>query len=181
MFVGRGIMMIGGLGIVLGAGGCPLLDVQIEAPEVCLHDAGLEVPAGDGGGRASVSFTFDELSALDALQSVDGDVELRHVALHATSGVHDFAFLTSARASIATGDAASSVPPVTVVDCSGDACDREGATVTVDAVSAVNVIPYLRGDSLAITLDVAGDLPTASWTADVDVCLQATVEYEQSL
>ena len=177
-----GTTVLAGVGLVLFTGGCPLLDLEVEAPEVCLHYTDLTVPAADGSGSAHVDFVFDDLGSADALTTIDGAVTFSHLDLRATGGGQtSFDFLTSARASIASGAPESSLPEVTVVDCSGDACERDGATLSLRSTSELNAIDYLKTGSIAVSLDVAGTLPTHDWTVDLDVCMKGRVHYRKDL
>jgi hypothetical protein len=177
----KSMMAVGGAGLVLLVGGCPLFDVQVETQEVCLRYGGLEVPAGDGSGTAHLSFAFDDFKSLQGLDQIHGSVEFVRVALTAKTGISDFGFLTSASASVASGDPQSSLPEQTVVDCSGDGCERDGAVLSVAADSSVDALAYLRSQSILITLDIGGTLPSTAWTVDVDVCLKAKLGYQQQI
>ncbi|MCE9574241.1 MAG: hypothetical protein K8W52_13925 [Deltaproteobacteria bacterium] len=170
-----------GFGTMITSGGCPLLEVQVETKEVCLQYQGVEVPASDGSGGAHVEFVFEDFASLQGLAQLDGDVKFVRADLHATSGVTDFGFLTSARGTVGSDDPAAGLPTQTVVDCSGEGCVRDGATLSVDAVADVDALAYLRSNSIAITLDVQGTLPTTPWTMDVSVCVSGTVKYTQQL
>ncbi len=175
------VHVIGGVGVVVLVGGCPLLDVQVETKEVCLHYADLEVPAADGSGVAHVPFVFEDFGSLQGIAQLDGQVAFERVDVTAKSGVTDFAFLTAAKVTVAGGEPDSTLPVQTVVDCSGDGCEHDGAVLSVPASTPVDAFAYVRSGSVAITLDVSGQLPTHTWTVDVDVCMSGSVSYQQQL
>jgi hypothetical protein len=61
-------------------------------------------------------------------------------------------------------------------DCTGD-CVPAGNALEIPAATAGNAIEYLRGDSVLIDLDFVGEIPAATWTMDVDVCMKARAGY----
>lgn len=157
--------------------GCPLLDVQADAGEVCLTYPNLHVPAGGGQTSAQLSFEFDDLSNIhDLTDKVDANVELTRAEIHATSGISDFSFIQKVDLTVSSGDATSSLPPLAIVNCDGD-CAPDGATLELPASQAQNVIAYLKGNSIKIDLAFQGDIPTTEWTMDVDVCMKAKASY----
>ncbi len=175
------LIVVSAVGTVITSSGCPLLEVEVKTQEVCLQYRGLEVPAADGSGSAHVEFVFEDFGALEGLAKLDGDVTFVRAKLHATSGVTDFGFLSAVRGTVAGGDPAANLPEATVIDCAGDGCVREGASLAVDAASEIDAMDYLRSNSIAITLDVTGALPTAPWTMDVEICVAGVLTYAQEL
>jgi hypothetical protein len=61
-------------------------------------------------------------------------------------------------------------------DCDGD-CVPDGDTLALPAGLARNAIEYLRSDSIKVDLQFVGEIPAASWTMDVDVCLKGSASY----
>lgn len=153
--------------------GCPLLDVQADAQEVCLSYPNLTVPAV-GGGETSVnqSFTFDDLSQIHDLTKLDANLELLRAEIHATSGIDDFSFINTAKITITSGD----LDPLTMYDCEG-ACDTSTADLKLPAMKIDNAIDYLRNDSIKVDVAFDGELPAKQWTMDVDVCFKASASY----
>jgi hypothetical protein len=170
-----------GTGLVLLTGGCPLLEVEAEIEEVCMTYRDVKVPAADGQGNLSKSFVFDDLDQVKDLDTLDADVEFRHVVLRAKSGVSDFSFLESAHVTVASGDPSSSLPALEVVNCSGDGCGLGTSEVTLLTDTQADALSYLRSGSIAVSLDVTGALPDHEWTMDVDVCVKGKLRFVQEL
>jgi hypothetical protein len=72
--------------------------------------------------------------------------------------------------------AAPGRPDASIVDCAGD-CPAGQSELVLDTASVVDALDYLDAESLTVTIDVAGELPTSAWTMDVDVCVKAKVAY----
>lgn len=160
--------------------GCPLLDVEADAGEVCLTYPNLHVPAAGGETSIQQSFAFDDLSSIHNItDKVDANVELVSASIRATSGISSFQFVQSAHLTVSSGDPTSSLPPLEIYNCDGD-CAPDGDTLELPASKAEDVIAYLKGDSIKIDLAFHGDLPTVEWTMDVDVCMKAKGSYTVS-
>jgi hypothetical protein len=155
---------------------CPLLDVTADAEEVCLTYPNLKVPAAGGETSLDQSFTFDDLSKIHDLTKLDANLEFTRAQIRATSGIADFSFIHSARLDVSSGDAASTLPTLTMYTCDGD-CDPDGATLDIPADTVSNAVDYLRGDSVKIGVAFEGALPTVAWTVDIDVCMKASASY----
>ena len=143
--------------------------------------ADLEIPGSDGSGTISHQFVFDDLMSIDEIEQLDGNVEFVNVKLRAKSGVSDFGFLDSAHVTVTSGDAASTLPALTVVDCSGEGCPTAGSEITLLSSEPGDALAYLRSGSVAVSLEVSGALPTQAWTIDVDVCVKGTIRFTQEL
>jgi hypothetical protein len=154
--------------------GCPLVDVEAEVPEVCLTYPNLQVqtPAVKS---LSQSFVFDDLSAVHDLAK-QASLELVRAELRATSGVANLAFVHAVNVVVSSGDPASGLPPLTMYNCDGD-CTPDGGTLEVPAALAHNVIEYLQADSIIVDIAFSGEIPEASWTMDVDVCMKGRAGY----
>jgi hypothetical protein len=114
MSIRKGGALVVGAGLVMLTGGCPLIEIEAEVQEVCLTYADLSIPGSDGTGSVAHDFVFDDLMSIDEIEQLDGNVEFVHVKLRAKSGVSDFGFLDAAHITVASGDAASTLPPLTV-------------------------------------------------------------------
>jgi hypothetical protein len=181
MLIRKGGALVVGAGLVLLTGGCPLLQIEAEVQEVCMTYADLEIPGSDGSGTISHQFVFDDLMSIDEIEQLDGNVEFVNVKLRAKSGVSDLGFVESAHITVASGDPASTLPELTIVDCSGAACPTAGSAITLLASEHGDAMAYLRSDSVAVSLDVTRVLPTQAWTIDVDVCVKGTIRFTQDL
>ena len=169
---------------VLGLGlatlpGCPLLNIQADVPEVCLSYPNLQVTSQVGATSVKQSFAFADLSAVQDLLKHDASLKFHRAEVRATSGIESFAFVDRVRVVVSSGDASSTLPPLTMYDCDGD-CVPEGAKLEIPAAVGNDAIAYLRTGSIVIDLDFQGTIPAASWTMDVDVCLSAKAGYTLS-
>lgn len=161
--------------------GCPLLDVEADVPEICLNYPNLQVPATPGLMSLKQSFVFDDLSAVHDLTSeLDANLEFVRAEVRVTSGVENLAFVDAVHIVVASGDPDSALPPMTMYDCDGD-CAPEGQKLVIPASLGNNAIDYLRSDSIVIDIDFQGEIPSAAWTMDIDVCMKARAGYTVSL
>jgi|GEM_PF-1492774 len=167
--------------LVLGIGltmlpGCPLLNIEAEVPEVCLSYPNLQVTNPTAQHSVKQSFVFDDLSAIHDLAKQDADLQFVRAEVRATSGVESFGFVQAVHVVVASGDPDSTLPPLTMYDCTGD-CVPDGNALEIPAATGNNAIDYLRGDSVMIDLDFVGEIPAGTWTMDVDVCMKARAGY----
>jgi len=168
--------------LVLGIGlamlpGCPLLQVEADVPEVCLHYPNLQVEAPPGLTSAKQSFAFDDLSAVHDLTELDANLEFVRAEIHTTGTALDF--IEAVHVVVSSGDPASTLPPLTMYDCDGN-CVPEGNKLVVPASLARNAIEYLKSNSIVIDLDFRGQIPAGSWSMDIDVCMKARADYTVS-
>jgi hypothetical protein len=164
---------------VVPLAGCPVLNVEADVPEVCLTYPNLAVTATQGQGSLSQRFTFSDLSAVHDLASHDASLHFVRAAVRVTSGLTSLAFVDALRVVVSSGDPGTTLPPLTMYDCSGD-CVAAGDTLELPAAAGNDAIAYLRSSSLVIDLDFQGTIPAASWTMDVDVCMSARAGYTLS-
>jgi hypothetical protein len=159
-------MRIALLGLVVPLAGCPLLDVQVEVGEIRLTHRDVVV---DGAGPLSTSFVFDDLSGIHEITDRDTELELVRAELRPTSGPVDFAFVEAATVTLAS----DTLPELVAYDCAGDCVTGDG-TLEIRAAVQRDVVDYLRGDSVTVAIDLAGET-TASWTMDVDIYVRGRV------
>jgi hypothetical protein len=165
-----------GIGLVM-LPGCPLLDIEADVPEVCLSYPNLQIAGVPAQSSIKQTFVFDDLSAVhDLTNKLDANLEFVRAEVRATSGIENFAFVRAVHVVVSSGDAGSTLPPLTMYDCDGD-CAPEGNKLEVPASLAHDAIAYLKSDSIVIDLDFQGDVPSSSWTMDVDVCMKARASY----
>jgi hypothetical protein len=162
-----------GLGMLPG---CPLLDIQADAQEICLTYPNVQVPPSTGLTALNQSFVFDDLSAIHDLAKLDANLSFVRAEARATSGIDSFAFVHAAHIVLSSGDPASTLPPLTMYDCDGD-CAPDGNRLDLPAALVNDAIAYLRTDSIVVDLEFAGEVPTVAWTMDVDVCVNAKAGY----
>jgi hypothetical protein len=151
--------------------GCPLVDVEADVPEVCLTYPNLQVQT-PAQSSASESFVFDDLSAVHDVIKEDASLEFVRAEMRVTSGLDSLAFVDSVSVAVSSNDPGTTLPKLTMYECDGDCAD--GKTIKLTAGGAKNVIAYLKANSLKIDLDFHGEIPAASWTMDIDVCLKGS-------
>jgi hypothetical protein len=171
--IAKSALLFVGLGLLPG---CPLLEVEVEAPEVCLTYPNLQIPAVTGVSSLQKTFVFDDLSAIRDIAKLDGNLQFVRAGVRATSGIDSFAFIDAAHVVVSSGDPASTLPALTIYSCDGD-CAPEGDQLELPAAAATNALAYLRTNSIVIDLDFQGQVPAVAWTMDVDVCMKASAGY----
>jgi hypothetical protein len=170
------------LGVRLGLGlglvalpGCPLADVQADVPEVCLTYTNLQVTT-PAVASLTQSFVFDDLSAAHDLAKQSANLEFVRAEVRVTSGVENLSFIDAVHVVVSSQDPGTALPPLTIYDCDGD-CVPDGDTLEVPAALADNAVAYLRSNAIKIDLAFQGQIPAASWTMDVDVCMKGNAGY----
>lgn len=160
--------------LVFPLAGCPLLAVEAEVGEVCVtyKDIAIEgVPTGD---RVQHQFSTDDLGQLQELAEQDADLAFTRVAIRAHgSGVPR---VDAAHVSVASGNPDSTLPTMSIVECSGD-CVSDGFTLDIPAGIQQSALEYVQSGSLVVDLDLRGTLPIEAWTADIDVCMTGKFRY----
>lgn len=171
---------------VLGIGllalpACPLLDVAVDAQEVCLNYPNLEIPAAPAGQSTLMqSFVFDDLSSVhDLTNKLDANLTFVRAEVTATSGIDNFDFINAVHIVVSSNDPGTTLSPMTMYDCDGN-CDPLGDKLDIPAAAGNDAIAYLRSNSIKIDLNFEGQAPTVAWTMDVNVCVKAKVSYTLS-
>jgi hypothetical protein len=158
--------------------GCPLVDIEADVPEVCLTYPNLQVQS-PAQSSISESFVFDDLSAVHDVVKQDATLEFVRAELRVTSGLDNLAFVDAVKVVVASNDAGTKLPPLTMYDCDGD-CAPDGKALKLTAGEARNAIAYLQSDSIKIDIEFRGEIPAASWTMDIDVCLKGSASHSVS-
>ena len=155
--------------------GCPLADVSAEVPDVCLTypNLQLQTPAVSS---ATQSFVFDDLSKVRDLVKHDASLEFIRAELRVTSGLDNLDFVQAVHFVVSSNDPGTTLPPLTIYNCDGD-CVPDGNALELPAALAQNAIEYLRSNSIKIDMSFVGQIPAASWTMDVDVCMKGSAGY----
>jgi hypothetical protein len=158
--------------------GCPLLDVQADVPEVCLTYPNLQIQT-PAVGSLTQSFVFDDLSAVHDVAKQDASLQFVRAEARVTSGIANLSFVRAVRVVVSSNDPGTTLPPLTMYDCDGD-CSPDGNTLEIPSTVAHNAIDYLRSNSIKIDLEFDGEIPAASWTMDIDVCMKGSAGYTVS-
>jgi hypothetical protein len=152
---------------------CPLVEVEVEVPEVCITYDDIEVTGATP--EIHESFVVDDLGELPALTEHAEGLAFRRAEAIAVSGIDNFDFVESARIRIAPGREPT-VPSLTLYACDGDCVTRADALALGDDEQA-DVLDYLRGDAITLELELAGEPPPVAWTMSVVVCFEGRVRY----
>jgi hypothetical protein len=159
---------------LLALAGCPFLEVEAEVSEVCVTYANVQID-GATGELVQTSFTANDLGELSSLVEHDADLRFNRAEIRAIGGA-SLGFVTTARVAIASGNPDSSLPMMPIVECDGD-CLPEGATLAIPAQVRESAVAYLQTGSLVVDLELRGQLPATTWSADIDVCMTGKVGY----
>lgn len=156
--------------------GCPLLDAEVEVPEVCITYADVRVPGVTDDSQIQSSFLIEDLSAIEELADLDASLEFVRGEARITSGLDGFSFVEGARLTIASGDPESTLPTLSLYECTGD-CLAAGTTLALPGGQQNAVLDYVKSGSLAIGIDLAGPPPATDWVMEVDICLKGRAGY----
>jgi len=162
--------------LTLGAAGC-LARLEASLPDACFSEHGITVDGvAAGGGQINTSFTHDV--SKDLRDVFDHGVQAEAHVLDATltsedAAVTSFSFVQSATVQVGPTDTGSSLPTLVLVHCEAGACGETGNQMSVNAISQVDIITYLRAGALKFDLVLDGEPPQQDWKLGIDVCLSA--------
>ena len=166
--------------LATGAAGCAL-SVEADVPEieVTKKDIAFEgVPIGAALGDVSMTKSFSQKhSALDLPTGLTTEVHAIGVTLVAKSGIKDFSFLRMLRLTMA--DEKNQSNAVELIDYQQQPGGGAGDTLTMVAANPANALDQWKSDSAIFTIDVAGTLPTETWSADVVMRFGASIKYSR--
>ena len=148
----KSLLLAAGLATLLPA--CPLLDMQVDVAETCVTYKDVHVDASPAGEMmVEKMFTIDDLQQAKQLAEQGATVQFVRAQIRATSGITGFDFVHQAKLTVASADAASTLPAVEVYDC--EDCATSSATLDVEASSQVDPNPYLASGSLLVTIELS--------------------------
>lgn len=149
--------------LLLAAFSTGCLSIEADIEESCVTRKDIEID-GVTATKVSRDFVIDDLSDVHQLLEYNATLQFARAAIRPTSGVANLDFIAFAFVAVEGSP---------VYGCQGDCGTGElPAAVVKDAT------PYLAADSLAVGITVTGELPTAPWTVDIDVCMRGTASYE---
>jgi hypothetical protein len=168
------VLALAGLSLLPG---CPLLEAEVDIPEVCITYDDIDVLAAS---EVHERIVVDDLAELHELTARAENLRFRRAEVIAVAGVDGFDFVDTARIAISPGAGDSAVAPLTLYQCDGDCVSSaDGLTLSDDAQH--DVLDYLRGDAVTLDLDITGNLPQTKWTMSVVVCFEGTARYSVDL
>lgn len=155
--------------------GCGFVEIDAEIRSSCATRHGVEIPAvPDAVAPSEIELDVDlVLQDLDALVELDADLRFTHVRAIATSGIDDLGFVRAALFTLASGDPDVPLPTAMIADCSDD-CDHDGAGLLLRAETDADVLDYAASGAVVLGTTLAGELPRAAWTIDLEVCAEGT-------
>jgi hypothetical protein len=158
--------------LLLPLGGCPLLQVEAEVPEVCVSRTDVTVPGSLGQLQTKVRV---DLSEIDGLSEIQGSDELHFISFSAhpqDSGL-EFASIQSAKVTLRASEA-SGLPDLQVFACSGNCITSEGS-LTVKSSTDANIADYLGDAEVSVEIELHGSLPLRDFKVDVNACLSGAL------
>ena len=163
-------------GLSAAVAGCTV-SVEAEIPEVEITQSGLAFPGvpdlGLGEVAVEKSFSQDH-GKLDMPKGLDPEVKTLGVTVRVTSGAPDISFIHLLRLTMSDGKNAP-VELGSYERMPGDPLTKE---LELAALNPLDVFEAWNTDSATFTLQVAGTLPTADWTAEVSVRFSARAKYK---
>lgn len=166
--------------LATGAAGCAL-SVEADVPEIEVTKKGIAfdgVPIGNELGTVSMIKTFSQKhTALELPTGLTTEVHAVGVTLKADSGITDFSFLKMLRLTMA--DETNQSASIELINY--EQPDNAPASDTLNMISAnpANAFDMWKSDSAIFTIEVAGTLPTESWSADVTMRFSGSVKYSR--
>lgn len=153
MVLGR--VMFAAAAVSLAACAPDVTGLRAEIYELCYEGVDVRVDrvAPD---RATGALVIDDVE-LTSAELTDPRVTLAHVTLHAGDGISDFAFVDTAHIAIVDE------PLVQLAPTGAAALHGEGS-------ASVNLLRYMSGDAIPLTVVFRGEPPGAPWRVRADAC-----------
>lgn len=169
--------------------GCPLVDIEIDVPEVCISASSIEI-AGVGDlpdieGEIVLERSIDitaqihEMRASLADLGTAGTLRLRSLDVSiapSPTAPESLDFVRGLELVFVTPN--GTLPPLLAFDC--DDCPTTARTLDV-AVRPLDFLPYLDADVLHLDAAIRGDLPREPWSMSIDTCFRSTISREIDL
>lgn len=166
------------------AGGCSI-SAQADVPDVEVTQHGISIPGvpaqaaaflGSSDGTVATTATFNQsLPDLNLPADLDSTVKAVKVDFIAKDGVQDFSFLTSLRVTMTPKGSTTATELINYEKADGATI---GKTLSVDSKNPINILDQFKVDSATFNVQVAGKLPSASWTFDMVVHFSGEVSYK---
>ncbi len=186
--------------------GCGV-SVEADIPDVEVTQRGLAfqgVPVAGIEGSVSTTYT-QQHGKLDLPEDLDSEVKTLSVAIRAASGVDDLSFISHIRITMAPGSGGGAPIELGTYDApsatgnkgngngngngnsNGNGNAKSEATassagsskeITLTTLNPANVLDAWKTESALFTLEIAGTLPTKSWSADVIIHFAGSAKYK---
>ena len=180
--------------------GCGV-SVEADIPDIQVTQRGLAfegVPVAGIDGSVSVTYTQPH-GKLDLPEELDSEVKTLSVAIRAAGGVDDLSFIRHIRITMAPGSCGGAPIELGTYDAptaasnkgNGKGCGNgngkseatnsstgPGKDITLTTLNPANVLDAWKTESALFTLEIAGTLPTTSWSADVIIHFAGSAKYK---
>lgn len=154
--------------LLLPLGGCPLLQIEADVPEVCISRTDVAVPGTLGQLQTAVKVQLSDIQGLDELTE-DDELHFISFSAHPQGGGQELAGIQSAKV-VLTASEASGLPPILIFSCDGDCTDASGA-LTVKSSTDANIADYLSDGEATAEVELRGALPLRNFNVDITACL----------
>lgn len=165
--------------------GCDLLRADIEVKTVCATLPDYAMPGAPASGTFSTDLSYDLGSDLTVLTDSGYTSTLTLTSLELSvgsdSGATDLSQVESLDATVLAPNG-SALPPLDAAQYSRGASASE-TTLFATSLSSANLVPYLQGGTVNLSLQAQGALPVDPWTATVTACflLEVNMNYGKKL
>ena len=155
--------------------GC--LGAEADIPDIEVAQRGITFEAAPVAGiQGSVATSFSQKhNKLDLPAGLEPDVKTLSVTISAASGVADLSFIKHFRVTMAPDDGGPAIELGTYDE--GD--QPAGKDITLKTLNPANIFDAWKTDSAIFTLEVAGTLPTTSWTIDIVTHFAGSAKYSK--
>lgn len=155
--------------------GCGV-SVEADIPDVEVTQRGLTF---DGVPNATIDTSMtksysQQHGKLDLPDGLDSEVKTLSATLRATAGVDDLSFIQHLRITMAPDGGGQPIELGTYAPAGTPA----GKELTLTTLNPVNVLDAWKTESAIFTVEIAGTLPSTSWTADVIVHFAGSARYK---
>jgi len=139
---------------------------QLEENSIVISHP-LAVPGAPAGGSVTVPSVNFEVGDVE-VDAGDKESKLSLSTATLTAGSATLGGITSATLTIAPPDGSTLEPVTLTYDKNRDGA--AGATLVLKrGAEEANLLPYLASKRLQLAIELAGDAPSTSWTADLDL------------
>ncbi len=154
--------------------GC--LGAEADIPDIEVAQRGIAFDGAPVAGiQGSVTTTYSQKhNKLDLPSGLEPDVKTLSVTISAASGVPDLSFIRHFKVTMAPDDGGTPIELGTYDQ--GDM--PAGKEITLTTLNPANIFDAWKTDSAIFTLEVAGTLPTTSWSIDIVTHFAGSATYK---
>jgi hypothetical protein len=161
--------------------GC-VIAAEAELPDVEVSSQGIAIPAAppeaDGNDVALTVGFRQKPNRAGLAKEAFSDVHVLSVNLKSSGGVADLAFLKSLRITATSAEAmAAGRAPIEISRYARVAGQTVGPLLQMSTDPPADITELWKAKELIFSLEVAGQLPSVPWSADVALRVGATLSY----